>query len=102
MLDFVNQITDKPRWWEKVHDEVIVGRWRAEACGNEEQQRLSDKHLDGKCFEYVRWALSMELNSGVIVYHQLHAHPQLHLQTIFIPIACSRLNSHQHYQDLAR
>lgn len=54
MLDFVNQITDKPRWWEKVHDEDIVGRWRVEACSNEEQQRLSDQHLGKKCFDYVR------------------------------------------------
>jgi hypothetical protein len=31
MLEFVNQITDKPDWEVKVFDEDIVSRWRAEA-----------------------------------------------------------------------
>ncbi|KAK1752853.1 hypothetical protein QBC47DRAFT_348022 [Echria macrotheca] len=31
MLDFINQITDKPGWEHKVFDEAIVSRWRAEA-----------------------------------------------------------------------
>jgi hypothetical protein len=31
MLDFCNQITDKPRWWEKIHDEDILAKWRYEA-----------------------------------------------------------------------
>ncbi|TKA75081.1 hypothetical protein B0A55_05593 [Friedmanniomyces simplex] len=51
MLDFINQVTDKPRWWEKVHDEAVLARWRGEACGTEEQQRTSGAHLDGKCFD---------------------------------------------------
>lgn len=54
MLDFINQITDKPRWWEKVHDEAILARWREEACGNDEQQETSDRHLNATCFDYVR------------------------------------------------
>ncbi|KAH7391984.1 hypothetical protein BKA66DRAFT_525811 [Pyrenochaeta sp. MPI-SDFR-AT-0127] len=31
MLFFMNQITDKPEWHFKVHDENIVARWRVEA-----------------------------------------------------------------------
>lgn len=50
MLEFVNQISDKPRWWEKVHDETIVARWRSE-CGTEEQQRYEARCLDQKCFD---------------------------------------------------
>jgi len=53
MLDFINQITDKPRWWEKINAEEILGRWRSEACGTHEQQRTSSAHLDSGCFEYV-------------------------------------------------
>jgi len=53
MLDFMNQITDKPRWWVKMNDGEIVARWRNEACGSEEQQRHSGDHLDKGCFDYV-------------------------------------------------
>lgn len=52
MLDFVNQITDKPRWTEKIYDEQIVQKWRAE-CGTEEQQKYEARCLDQKCFNYV-------------------------------------------------
>lgn len=53
MLDFINQVTDKPKWWEKIRDENIVLRWRVEACGDEVEQRTSARHLDMKSFDYV-------------------------------------------------
>ena len=31
MLEFINQITDKPEWERKVYDEAIVSNWRREA-----------------------------------------------------------------------
>ncbi|KAM3469603.1 hypothetical protein MY5147_006932 [Beauveria neobassiana] len=31
MLKFMDEITDKPDWWTKVHDADIAGRWKAEA-----------------------------------------------------------------------
>ncbi|KAM3498035.1 hypothetical protein MY10362_008627 [Beauveria mimosiformis] len=31
MLKFMDEITDKPDWWAKVHDAEIAGRWKAEA-----------------------------------------------------------------------
>ncbi|KAM3512184.1 hypothetical protein MY11210_004172 [Beauveria gryllotalpidicola] len=31
MLKFMDEITDKPDWWAKVHDAGIAGRWKAEA-----------------------------------------------------------------------
>ena len=55
MLDFVNQITDKPQWTDKIHNDEIVGRWRAEACGTKRQQQTSSQHMSEKCFDYVRF-----------------------------------------------
>lgn len=55
MLELINQITDKPRWTEKIHDETIVVKWRNEACGTKHQQQYSNKHLSEKCFDYVRF-----------------------------------------------
>ncbi|KAK3989607.1 hypothetical protein QBC44DRAFT_82527 [Cladorrhinum sp. PSN332] len=34
MMGFINQITDKPNWEDKVFDDEIVSRWRAEAEGH--------------------------------------------------------------------
>lgn len=31
MLKFIEQITNKPDWWTKVHDEEISERWKREA-----------------------------------------------------------------------
>ena len=31
MLKLVNDLTDKPEWWRKIHDPEIVARWKAEA-----------------------------------------------------------------------
>ncbi|KAK3068378.1 hypothetical protein LTR53_014111 [Teratosphaeriaceae sp. CCFEE 6253] len=52
MLDFINQISDKPRWWEKIEDREILARWRDEACGTEGQQRTSSAHLNAESFDY--------------------------------------------------
>ncbi|KAI1074732.1 hypothetical protein F5B20DRAFT_562790 [Whalleya microplaca] len=35
MLAFINQVTDKPNWEEKVFNEEIVGKWRQEASNQE-------------------------------------------------------------------
>lgn len=53
MLDFINQITDKDRWTEKIYDEAILRNWKQEACGTHQQQETSPKHLSTKCFDYV-------------------------------------------------
>ena len=53
MLSFINQITEKPKWTEKVHNDKIVAKWRVEACGTEMQQEVSGQHLSKKCFDYV-------------------------------------------------
>lgn len=54
MLDFINQISDKPRWWEKVHDERIVERWRSEAGGGSEERQWNEAECLGRaCFDFV-------------------------------------------------
>ena len=54
MLEFISQITDKPRWTEKIYDETILAKWRSEALGTEHDQQFSNRHMTGKCFDYVR------------------------------------------------
>ncbi|KAK7966271.1 uncharacterized protein PG986_000548 [Apiospora aurea] len=49
MLDFVNQITDKPDWHRKVSDEQIVQKWKEEAVQFDET--LDDFYLSEKMFE---------------------------------------------------
>lgn len=51
MLDFVNQITDKPDWQKKVFDDAIVQKWKAE--GVRFDQALDDFYLSEKMFEVV-------------------------------------------------
>lgn len=52
MLFFINTITDKPLWWEKVHDENIVAKWKTELDGFVEaghdplQNGFTDKMFD--------------------------------------------------------
>lgn len=65
MLDFINQVTDKPKWWEKILDEGVVANWRAEACGTENEQRTSARHLDQKSFDYVSTATVLHRNTAV-------------------------------------
>lgn len=51
MLEFINQISDKPEWERKVLDEEIVAKWRAEGCVRSEE--LKDEILSEKMFDYV-------------------------------------------------
>ena len=59
MLEFISQITDKPRWTEKIHDDAIVEKWKQEACGTKTQREFSDAHLSRTCFNHVscRWSV---------------------------------------------
>ena len=36
MMAFMNRVTDKERWEEKVWDEEIVGKWKGETVGKEQ------------------------------------------------------------------
>lgn len=52
MLQFINQITDKPEWEVKVFDEDIVSRWRAEADIRPEELD-GDVILSQQMFDFV-------------------------------------------------
>jgi hypothetical protein len=52
MLDFINQITDKPEWDRKVFDEDIVSKWREEA--SKELEEKNDVILSERMFDFVR------------------------------------------------
>ncbi|KAI1279765.1 hypothetical protein F5Y07DRAFT_33076 [Xylaria sp. FL0933] len=54
MMEFMNQITDKPEWDRKVFDEEIVNKWRREAMGPqaEEMNLDGDVYMTEKMFDY--------------------------------------------------
>lgn len=51
MLEFINNITDKPEWEQKVFDEAIVAKWREEGCVWSES--LDDDYLTQDMYFYV-------------------------------------------------
>jgi hypothetical protein len=52
MMEFINQITDKPGWEDKIFDEEIVARWRAEADVRPEELE-GDVYLSKEMFNFV-------------------------------------------------
>ncbi|KAI0427009.1 hypothetical protein F5Y09DRAFT_45309 [Xylaria sp. FL1042] len=54
MMEFMNQITDKPEWDRKVFDEEIVNAWRKEAMGPgvQEMDIDGDIYMTEKMFDY--------------------------------------------------
>jgi hypothetical protein len=40
---FTSAIRTKPTWWEKVHDESIVSKWRSEAA---------EQHIEANAFDF--------------------------------------------------
>lgn len=53
MLEFMGQITDKPEWQRKVHDEGILGKWREEAARVIDVDGIRDVYLSEQMFDYV-------------------------------------------------
>ncbi|KAI0970801.1 hypothetical protein F4678DRAFT_461931 [Xylaria arbuscula] len=53
MMEFMNQITDKPEWERKVFDEEIVNAWRKEAMGHEAREidLDGDVYMSEKMFD---------------------------------------------------
>lgn len=52
-MGFINQISDKPNWEEKVFDETIVAKWKEEAKMASHQNLDGDVFLSDKMFENV-------------------------------------------------
>lgn len=63
MMEFMNQITDKPEWERKVFDEEIVNRWREEAMG----PGAKEINLDGDVYMTEK----MFDNVSRLIYHIL-------------------------------
>ncbi|KAI0466334.1 hypothetical protein F4859DRAFT_507430 [Xylaria cf. heliscus] len=87
MMEFMNQVTDKPEWERKVFDEEIVNRWRAEAMGQEADldgdvymtDKMFDnciKELRGKVQEYKDTKLISILDAEVEVVKSDSVIPQ--------------------------
>jgi hypothetical protein len=53
MLDFINQITEKPDWTSKVFDDTIIAKWKEEAHQPCEDSTFEDVVLSEKMFENV-------------------------------------------------
>ncbi|OTB16768.1 hypothetical protein K445DRAFT_317065 [Daldinia sp. EC12] len=52
MMNFINQITDKPNWEEKVFNEAIVAKWKQEAESAPHQGLDGDVYFSKDMFEY--------------------------------------------------
>lgn len=65
MLQFIDNITDKPDWHKKVFNETIVARWRAEAAVYKEE--LKDVILSSQMLDYVR-SVGLEIH----IFYSLH------------------------------
>ncbi|KAK5632541.1 hypothetical protein RRF57_008255 [Xylaria bambusicola] len=51
MMEFMNQITDKPEWDHKVFDEEIVSKWCKEAMGAQATNLDGDVYMSQKMFD---------------------------------------------------
>ncbi|KAF9519028.1 hypothetical protein BS47DRAFT_1388452 [Hydnum rufescens UP504] len=63
MLQFMNQITDKPDWYVKVFDHEIVSKWRNEALSSPEY--MSEKMVD-YCIAELRYKAKVYKDTGLI------------------------------------
>jgi hypothetical protein len=61
MLNFINQISDKPGWERKVFEESIVEKWRTEACKFDEN--LEDYYLSAEMFDFVSFSTEWEMDA---------------------------------------
>ncbi|KAI0116506.1 hypothetical protein GGR51DRAFT_546020 [Nemania sp. FL0031] len=72
MMEFMNQITDKPEWERKVFDENIVNAWRDEAMGSKAQEIDLDgdvymtEKMFNNCIKELRDKVQGYKNTGLI------------------------------------
>jgi hypothetical protein len=57
MVNFINQVTDKPDWQRKVFDEAIIAKWRKEGEEPINVDGAVDVHLSPEMFDYVSLTL---------------------------------------------
>lgn len=72
MMEFMNQITDKPDWERKVFEEAIVNKWREEALGSQAQEMNldGDVYMTEKMFDNVRHSISRYITSLQCLRHK--------------------------------
>ncbi|CAK9780255.1 hypothetical protein CC85DRAFT_283331 [Cutaneotrichosporon oleaginosum] len=66
MMRVIDLLTDKPNWEEKVADETIVAKWRAEALALPLKQGFSDAMFDFVVAELRDKAALFKKNGGVV------------------------------------
>ncbi|KAF5681277.1 hypothetical protein FHETE_66 [Fusarium heterosporum] len=70
MLKFMDELTDKPRWWLKINDEEIVARWKKEVLAMDWKSYL--KHADftsamaDACIQELRVKAELYEKTGLI------------------------------------
>lgn len=65
MLKLLGDLTDKPEWWRKVHDEVIAGKWKAEALSMDWDALHPYADFTPRMFDAVSCAM---LNRGLTLH----------------------------------
>ena len=69
MLAFINSITDKPDWHEKVFDDAIVAKWRQEASTAKwEALGIENGDFTDSMFDYVSSITFDFLGSARVAY----------------------------------
>ncbi|KAF8061696.1 hypothetical protein FPV67DRAFT_1509958 [Lyophyllum atratum] len=69
MLQLMNQLTDKPNWHQKVFDETITSKWKAEALSNDNGHDITEKMVDWCIAELQYKATIFEKTGAVSVYN---------------------------------
>lgn len=65
MMEIMSQMTDKVRWNEKVFDEQITARWRAEIL------RMEDDLVSGQMIDWVIAFIFRSVSSDALVVQDL-------------------------------
>ncbi|KAL3599972.1 hypothetical protein FPOAC2_04201 [Fusarium poae] len=70
MLKFMDELTDKPQWWLKMNDEVIVARWKKEALDMDWKSYLRygdfTPAMADACIEELRFKADLYEKTGLI------------------------------------
>ncbi|KAI3578651.1 hypothetical protein IWW34DRAFT_737870 [Fusarium oxysporum f. sp. albedinis] len=70
MLKFIDKLSDKPRWWQKINDDEIVTKWKKEALAMDWKSYL--KHADftsamvNACIQELRIKADIYEKTGLI------------------------------------
>jgi hypothetical protein len=60
-MQFMQNILDKPNWYNKIVDETIVTKWQAEA----KEQNIRDEVVEYAIDELIHYAANRDAASGI-------------------------------------